>query len=1034
VVNAAVSNGADSVSRTALRHELGNLLPELVTMILSIYSRGGSNASELIPQLAFSESVIRFTKILSSINLAGGELNDAALQSIVRGMHDEIQSASAMSTRIMVHPSRAMIADTLFRAMPGPIEHSGLPPVDQMLILAGIASVFSALGLQRKKAIVLKEYLAALIQALTQAKKAGAAEAGFHPSTKLASFTGSTSSSTIDAPEGLEEFLNLLCQVYGIPESKWSQSVGSETLQVDQADEAIASSKVSMNASHLPEQLVGNFVLRFFGSVNIKSDVLRTCIELCEVLPDLHGVLHYTSALLRTAGPGIAPSADTSDVLVTLAREEQIILANNVSKAVADAASLGIHDIEAEYWDEFLVRGVYLVGPPAALALHPHRRADLGLVQTLQRATKQDPFLHNPFLDKRESKVVDNLLIVGEDREFVVSLQNPYDFEVSIESMRLISDTLELASARNLILRPYRTQSFSVTGIVREARPLNLQGCTIKIRGCRERVFPIFQDPWAPEQDLKIKTIGLMKNPLAPGSRPVSEHSVTSLDRQMFAQSFPTPAPVPLVVLPEQPVLVVSSVSLPHFSMMLLEGESSEFCFSVQNTSEKVTADFVHISFRDSTSSAIKEALGNKKLSPAELFELEYQLTSQPAIQACGNLPVCIEPGQTQTFSFRVLGKPGLTTAVVQIDYANLSQPHSETEDRFFTRQLTVPISVTVNASVQLQRLEIMPISTNFSRGHKLIGEAISKEKSQAGFDALFNNQALSKDECCLLLLDLRNSWPTPLEISLQISESDASHLSRELVQPGHVSRMMILLPKIYISTPHARIRSTNERQFVVSNTGISPETERASREIFWYREALLKLLQGSWRQEDGVRAGSIDLRSMLRINSRMVNTLKLDDVIINMTVLGGADEKVSRTADSSFEVTVDDYLTLRTKITNRSDATISPLLRLRPTLAHQPPDMALELGKRFVWSGLLQQVLKPLKPGASVETNLAICALCSGEFRISASVEEVRVHKRDDDSEKDSAGGIPDPVASTIGRRTWTTSEYCEIRAVEDL
>jgi hypothetical protein len=183
------------------------------------------------------------------------------------------------------------------------------------------------------------------------------------------------------------------------------------------------------------------------------------------------------------------------------------------------------------------------------------------------------------------------------------------------------------------------------------------------------------------------------------------------------------------------------------------------------------------------------------------------------------------------------------------------------------------------------------------------------------------------------------------------------------------------------------------------------------------------------------VRVGNIDLRSMLRINSRMVNTLKLDDVAIEMTVLGGPNEKVSKKADSSFEVTVDDYLTLKTTITNRSDATIYPLLRLRPTLAYQPPDMALELGKRLVWSGLLQQVLKPLKPGASVETNLAICALCSCEFRIGASIEEVRVRKRDGDAgEKGSAGGIPDPVASTLGRRTWTTREYCRIRAVEVL
>jgi hypothetical protein len=1030
---AASSNDTKDAFRSALRQELTSLLPELITMVLSIYGRGGSNTSELIPQLAFSDSVIRLTKILASINLAGGELNDAALQSIVRGLHGDLQSSSAMTTRATISPSRTMIADTLLRAMPGPNEYSGLSAIDQMLVLAGIASVFSILGLQRKKAIILKEYLTALIQALTQAKKAGAAEAGFHPSTKLSTFPVAASSSPNDVPEGLEDFLNLLCQVYGIPESKWSQSIGSETLQIEQNDQR--NSNTTAKNSHLPEQLVGNFVLRFFGSVNVKSDVLRTCIQLCEALPDLHGVLHYTSALLRTAGPGIAPSADTSDVLVTLAREEQILLANNVSKAVTNATSLGIHDIEAEYWDEFLVRGVYLVGAPASLVLHPHRRTDLGVMKNLQNDAKQGPFLHNPFLDRRESKIVDDLLVIGDDREFVVSLQNPYDFEVSIESLRLLSDTMEFASAQNLVLRPYRTQSFSVMGVIRQVGRLNLRGCTIKIRGCRERIFPIFKDPWAPEQDVKIKNIGLMKKPDVTRDRPSSDDSASSLDRMLFAKSFPTPASVSLRVLPEQPVVVVSSVSLPHSAMMLLEGESGAFSVSVQNTSHTVTADFIHISFRDSTSSAIKEALGNNKLSPAELFELEHQLAHRPAIQACGNPPTRLEPGQVQVFEFQVLGKPGLTTVVIQMDYANLSQPHTEAEDEFFTRQVIVPVSVTVNASVQLQRLEIMPISRSLSWGHELVvEEAASKEKRLAGFDALLAHQTTSTAECCLLLLDLRNCWPTPLEISLQHAGLDSSHITSELVQPGHVCRMMVLIPKIFISRPHARIRSANERQFVVSTTGISPESERATREVFWYREELLKLLQGSWRQEDGVRAGSIDLRSMLRVNARMVDTLKLDDVAIEMSVLGSEDEEVSQTARSSFEVVVDDYLTVKTKITNRSDVTIYPILRLRPTLAHQPTDMALELGKRLVWSGLLQQVLTPLEPGATVEASLAICALCSGDFEIGASVEEIRVCKRDDEAEVGSAGGIPDPVASTMGRRTWTASEPCRIRAVEDV
>jgi hypothetical protein len=166
-----------------------------------------------------------------------------------------------------------------------------------------------------------------------------------------------------------------------------------------------------------------------------------------------------------------------------------------------------------------------------------------------------------------------------------------------------------------------------------------------------------------------------------------------------------------------------------------------------------------------------------------------------------------------------------------------------------------------------------------------------------------------------------------------------------------------------------------------------------------------------------------------------MIDVLRLEDVAISMFVLNSPDLKdpneIKQHGSSSFEVRVDEYLTLRTRVENRSKATIYPLLRLRPSLAHQPPEMALELGKRFTWSGLLQRILAPLAPGEVVEADLAICTLCSGDYEVGASVEEVKACTglEEDDSIK-KTGSIPDPVAGTLGRRTWTASEPCKISA----
>jgi trafficking protein particle complex subunit 9 len=1003
-------------------------------MIVNIYIRAANFAGENIPQLAFSESIIRCSKILASMNLAGGVLNDAAFEGIIRGLYPK---RSLVRTRLTIYPTRTTITNILFRAMPGPLEQSGLSPVDQMLILGGVASVLSSLGLQRKKAIILKEYLDALIQNLAQAKKTGAAEAGLHPSTNLLNLSNMSAASAADAPEGLGDFLNLLCQVYGIAESRWSKSIGSDALELEAANEKGGNLKTANRRSQLPTQLVGNFVLRFFGSVNVKSDVLRTCIQLCEALSDLHGVLHYTSALLRTAGPGIAPSSDTSDVLVTLSREEQILLANNVTKTVVEAASLGLKDAEAEYWDEFLVRGVYVVGPSEPLLLHKHKQSDIGPVDRLRKVEKQSPFIHNPFLEKADSKTAINLLVAGDQREFVISLQNPYDFQVKIESIRLQSEGIEVANAKNLFLRPYRTQSFSATGIVTHIGHIELENCIIKIQGCRERSFPIFSEPWAPEQDIKIKNIGLLRPQSQETIRLASDAS-TSSSRQSSTKPFPIPSSISLTVIPEQPVLTVSAISLPQSALMLLEGESTTFSITVHNTSKTVAADFLHLSFRDSTTTAIQEALGNKRLSPAELFELEYQLSHHPAVRATEDITKSIPPGSSETFRVEIMGKPGLTSAAIQIDYASLNASAWENDDFFFTRNIIIPISVTVNASVQLHRMEIIPISTNLSRDPTVV------ESDATGIVGLTGLRKAAQDECCLLLLDFRNAWPTPIEIDIQIGDKKlidkrssgiTALTSREIVQPGHVARMILLLPKLYVKLPHARIRSANERQFVVSNNIISLESERVTRETFWYREEFLKMISGSWKQEGGDKFGTIDLRSVVRFNPRMVDVLKLDDLAIEMAVHGGEAGSVNQAGRTSFTVNVNDNITIRTTLRNRSDATIYPLLRLRPSLAYQPNDMALDLVKRLAWSGLLQRALSPLHPGETMQTELGICALSGGEYEIGAHVEEIKpCEKAAEPNEKgQGVASIPDPVADTLGRRTWTASEACRITAIED-
>ncbi|KAF2016682.1 hypercellular protein-like protein HypA [Aaosphaeria arxii CBS 175.79] len=1014
VANIATATSAPTSHEVALE-SLNALIPDLVNMILNIYNRASNFSGESLPPLAHSECVIRFSKLLAAMNLSAGSLDFDALQHLVQST--PLRQKPRLSVpRLSVNPTRNDIANLLFRALPAP-ESTSVNPTDRVVILAGIASILSSLGLQRKKAIVMKEFITSLIPGLVQARKVGAAEMGVHPAAGLAALnmaTGGTSGAGAlnlgegEVENGIDQFLGLLGRIYGIPDSRNALNYSGSPTPDHETDQSRARNK---NSQAVVEEILQISSLRAFGSLSLKLDILRMCIGFCEALPDFNGVIHFTALLLRMAGPGTAPKANSTDVFVSLTREEQARLYGNISKTVAAAARLGLQQVDTEYWDDFLVRGIFIVEEPHALRLTHHRPIELKATSTV----KESPFIHNPWIKQPATIATETILVAEEKYKFVIALQNPYDFELGVDYLKLAADGVEFdAHEENFVLGPYRTQKFPIVGIAKSAGELNIIGCLVKVTGCRERLFPIFPEPWKPERESKMKKIGLKACLGAPVSRPSSAVAPKS----EAPISAPKPQSLSFSVIPDQPVLTLANVSLPQESIMVLEGESRKFSVTLHNTSPTATVDFVHISFRDSATAAMQAATSNKDLPAAELHELEYQLAHLPSLRWCkdhDDEDIRIKPGEKATFQIEVTGRARLTDAVIQFDYANLGKRRSEIQDTFFTRQLSVPISITVNASVQLQRPDIVPLSGDFAWS----GTEASSPTLALGENSMFasfldhTRTGRKGNEYCMVMLDLRNSWPNPLEISLQASskpvegESDAvwseSYSVTETIQPGHVNRAVIILPKIYVEDPHAPIPSlnpANQRQFVVSASKLSPDAERLSREAFWYRHELLKHIRGTWKEGHNGRHGEIELRG-IRLSARMIEATRLDDIFIETTVVpadgDGEDEdadRVRRAGHAKFQVEVDEFLTLKTTIHNRSSRHISPLLRLQPHVAGLPHNIALDLDKRFSWTGVLQRKLPAITPGQSVETELGIVALCSGVFEIGAVVDEVELLK----------------------------------------
>ncbi|KAI5865544.1 Trs120-domain-containing protein [Durotheca rogersii] len=986
---------------------LQNTLPELLERIIGLYSR---ISGEQLPPLPVSESIIRFCSLLTSIHLGGGKLDKKSLDSIVLGKPPPKRQTAL--PRLAITPPRTHIATMLFKAFPSSAPEL-LTTVDRAIILGGIATVLGSLGFHRKKALVVRELVSVLIGGLVEARTRGAAEVGIHPAAGLVALSVAANghgngSGALDLGEGdieygIDAFLGLLCKVHGVVgvDGSICQS-SSDSPRLSDTDDAVISRIQDQSSA------------RHFGFTNAKLNILRACINFSEALPDFNGVLKFSSDLLRTAGSGVAPGPRREDAAPIITREEQIRLVTNISKTSNLSQRLGLGHLCAEYWDEFLVRGITMDPLPSTRTPIPHSKNVLPGVTTARTSQDVNPFIYNPFTRASDKTVVERTLVTGEEAVFRVTLQNPYEVDVEIESIKLDTEGAEFeSSTTTATLGPYRTQVLKLTGTPRAAGSLKIAGAIVKVHGCRERRFPIFPHPWAPDTEIKTKGVGL---------------NALGQNRQLPSSGPPLqPDNIGLSVISAQPVLVVKSTTLIQSSVMVLEGELQVFSVTLQNLSLSTPADLLLFSFQDSTQGPLQTALTSRDATPAELYEYEFILARKQALRLrkIDDSKRYIAPGATATFDFEILGKPGLTNGTIQVDYAYLGVPQAEISDQFHTRQVCLDLTITVNASVELARMDILPVQGVVPKPiwSRLGAEGVEMESSQ--FD----------EEHCLLLLDLRNAWPSDMQVCLK---ADNGIMVQEHILPGNTNRVIFPVPRVYIENPHASIPALNpsrQRQFVVSASKITPETERSNREAFWYREKMLEKLSGSWKTLSGpAREGNIELRG-IRLAPRVVEAIKIDEVGIDVSVEDPQTEGSSQGGRNT--VYVDEFARVRVVITNRMDEPIHPTLRLLPSLRHRPVNVALDFTRRFAWNGTLQQSLPLVEAKSKTEVVVGVTALCRGEFEISASVEETHLwspsttsgkQKRPGRRERSDTEIMMDAVLGAKERRIWHSRRPCVV------
>ena len=304
---------------------------------------------------------------------------------------------------------------------------------------------------------------------------------------------------------------------------------------------------------------------------------------------------------------------------------------------------------------------------------------------------------------------------------------------------------------------------------------------------------------------------------------------------------------------------------------MLLLYISKYFRVSLRFKIRNITSSSMEgttIVLNDSTIPVLEDALKSNTLSEVDVAELEHFLYERPAFELAQQPePSALDASSATEISILAHGKRGLTHGTIR-----LLDGGSQTTD--IIPRLSWTFSVTVNPSLELFTFDIAPI--DFTPETR---------------DAERHESVNSAQEACfyLLILEFRNAWLRPLELSLKPIDSSAT---KRRFQSGQVQRIGMILPRLVLPSQiveQSLPRRQPGRQFLAA-TAYSSSNFAATREAWWYRQQILSSISGTWLEDEpNGHSGRVELRG-LGLNEAQLQTVKRRTVEVSAQITAISD------------------------------------------------------------------------------------------------------------------------------------------------
>ncbi len=305
----------------------------------------------------------------------------------------------------------------------------------------------------------------------------------------------------------------------------------------------------------------------------------------------------------------------------------------------------------------------------------------------------------------------------------------------------------------------------------------------------------------------------------------------------------------------------------------------SKIRIQLENTSS-CAVDFVKLTFSDSHTAASQAFIADNDLSPAEAYEVEVESHQRPVFSWEPTSQPIILPGQTTILELDVLGKVGCTSGTILLSYGFTARDVVKQTKVFHTRQLFVDVSFSVHHALVVHDLEVLRLRAlpeeAAQSGHGRTASVVQLGRRGAALDKRLEDRLreVQEGEECLVVVEVTNEYGKPFEAKFERTQDGKPGLAggrsapageltdmwaaaddyfqvRQRLEPSATVRMLVPVERIRLTREEVErpIPSLSERQFVVSKVKKSEVEERKVRELFWYRQELLKRIQANWNE-----------------------------------------------------------------------------------------------------------------------------------------------------------------------------------------